>query len=214
MEPLPPLCGPQDSDAAPALLTFGVSLNPQNGKPMPASTQSTLAAALAVGLALAGPVPAMAQDAGGAWLKCEVTSRTTHTRSNSSSFSFDHTAGYLQVDGSEVLRLTLRPDGTWQEDARCDDEDFQRRRWDDFTCRTTSDSVVFMHHFATYPGDARAAARAGDEPRLSGQYGLTINRRDGSFRYDRTEYEGNREAGETARGTCRRVDDPRPPALF
>lgn len=214
MEPLPPLCRPQDSDAAPALLTFGVSLKPRNGKPMPALTQSTLAAALAVGMALAGPVPAIAQDAGGAWLKCDVTSRTTHTGTNSSSFSFDHTAGYFQVNGGEVLRLTLRPDGTWQEDARCDDEDFQRRRWDDFTCRTTSDSVVFMHHFATYPSDARAAARAGDEPRRSGQYDLTINRRDGSFRYDRTEYEGSREAGETARGTCRRVDDPRPPALF
>lgn len=181
---------------------------------MPTSTQGTLAATLAVGLALAGPVPAMAQDAGGAWLKCDVTSRTTHPRTNSSSFSFDHTAGYFQINGGEVLRLTLRPDGTWQEDARCEEDDYQRRRVDNLTCRTTSDSVVFMHHFATYQGDARAAERAGDEPRLSGAYNLTINRRDGSFRYDRTEYEGSREAGETARGTCRRVDDPRPPALF
>lgn len=112
------------------------------------------------------------------------------------------------------MRLTLRPDGTWHEDARCEEDDFQRRRVDYFTCRTSSDSVVFMHEFATYQGDSRAAAQAGDEPRRSGQYELTINRRDGSFRYDRTEYEGSREAGETARGTCRRVDDPRPPALF
>jgi hypothetical protein len=79
MAPLPQLCGRPGSDEVPALLTSGASLKPQKGKPMPTSTQGTLAAALAVGLVLAGPVPAMAQDAGGAWLKCDVTSRTTHT---------------------------------------------------------------------------------------------------------------------------------------
>jgi hypothetical protein len=181
---------------------------------MPTSTQSTFAAALAAGLALAGPVPAMAQDAGGAWLKCDVTSRTPASGTSGSSFSLDHTAGYFQINGGEVLRLTSNPDGTWQEDARCEETDFQRRRVDYFTCETTSDRVVFVYEFLTYQRDARTAQRAGDPHRATGGYWLTINRRDGSFRYERDESEGSRRSAETARGTCRRVDDPRPPALF
>ncbi len=45
-------------------------------------------------MALAGP--AIAQDAGGAWLKCDVTSRTTASGTSGSSFSLDHTAGYFR----------------------------------------------------------------------------------------------------------------------
>lgn len=164
--------------------------------------------------ALLASSPTGAQDLRAPWLKCDVIKRVQHNSANSSQFAKDHTLGYFQIDGAILLRLSKSENGQWNEDRRCETDVYGRRLVAYFACRITPDSVGFREDQVRYRSDARTAIKAGEEPSFSGEYSLVINRRDGTFRYDRTEYAGSREAGETSRGTCRRVDDPRPAAKF